>query len=110
MHGVTFKGEFDLTPGSYSMNFIEKYIPKKAAEAGLSVEDYLSGKDYLKDEDEETRQASWVMHLDRLAAKKDEKKPKKDKDEGKGHEQIDTDEFDDKFSRDYWKTSKKSKK
>jgi hypothetical protein len=33
----------------------------------------------------------------------------RDPDEGQGHEQIETDDFDDQFSRDYWKTVQRPK-
>jgi hypothetical protein len=106
------------------MKFLEQYIPKKAAKLGMSPEDFLSGKDYLGEGQQSRRRygsedGEWVDFLTVTAAKKDKSKSKKkdsdldmDKDPhtGKGHSQVETDEFDEGFSRKFWKTFKKGKK
>ena len=103
-NGTTFKGVFDLTPGSYSMTFVERYVKKKAESLGMSVEDYLSGKDYLDEyqHKQSSLEKDWADYLI-LAAQKE--KPSSDSNEG--HEQIKTDEFDAEFSQNYWKKLKK---
>lgn len=82
-HGDTFKAVFDLTPGSRSLEVHDKYIAKKAKEAGQTVEEFMS----------------------KIAAKADANS-KPSKSEGKG-DNVTLEPEDHKILDEIWKSMRK---